>query len=87
MAHHELKIWPDWYEAVQSGLKSFELRKNDRKFSVGDTITFREWIPQTGTYTDKEFNKVIVYMIDGIGPGAIVPFIGLLRGYCILGLK
>jgi hypothetical protein len=28
----------------------------------------------------------IVYMIEGVGPGAISPLRGLARGYCILGL-
>ena len=43
--HHELKIWPSFYEEVKSGRKPFDIRRNDRGFQKGDTITFREWDP------------------------------------------
>ena len=33
---HELKCWPEYFEAVISGAKTFEVRKNDRDFAVRD---------------------------------------------------
>jgi len=42
---HELKIWPEFYHAVLSGEKTFELRKNDRDFHVGDVLHLKEFIP------------------------------------------
>jgi DNA-directed RNA polymerase subunit E'/Rpb7 len=38
---HELKILIDYAEMVHRGVKTFELRKNDRDFHVGDLIRFR----------------------------------------------
>ena len=35
---HFLKCDLEWYDAVSNGIKTFELRKNDRDFKVGDTI-------------------------------------------------
>lgn len=32
---HELKIIPQYFEAVVKGIKTFELRKNDRDYKVG----------------------------------------------------
>src|SRR3954470_11426726 len=40
---HELKCWPEFYKALVSGEKTFELRKNDRGFRVGDVLWLREW--------------------------------------------
>ena len=31
---HELKIDPKYFELVQDGIKTWEIRKNDRKFKV-----------------------------------------------------
>jgi len=43
---HELKIWPQYFEPVSQGLKTFQIRKNDRGFQAGDTVVLREWDPE-----------------------------------------
>lgn len=35
---HELKIAPEYFKDVRTGLKKFEIRKNDRDFKVGDRL-------------------------------------------------
>lgn len=83
---HELKSWPDFFEPVLTGTKTFELRKNDRHFAVGDILVLREFDDRKGTYTGRTLRKRVVYLLDGIGSGAITPMHGLMRGYCILGI-
>ena len=83
---HELKSWPDFFHPVFTGVKNFELRNNDRKFKVGDTIILMEYDDRAGKYTGRKLRKRITYMIDGIGPGCITPVKGLARGYVILSL-
>src|SRR5690348_13292378 len=40
---HVLKVWPDFYAAIASGRKTFEIRKDDRDFAEGDRLLLREW--------------------------------------------
>ena len=42
MKLHELKIKEEYLEDIKSGKKTFELRKNDRDYQVGDLIHFVE---------------------------------------------
>ena len=40
MKLHNLKIKEEYFEAILQGRKTFELRKNDRDYQVGDLIHF-----------------------------------------------
>lgn len=40
MTTHTLKICKKYADAVMSGAKTFEIRKNDRGYEVGDRIVF-----------------------------------------------
>jgi hypothetical protein len=42
---HELKTWPEYFEAVWTGIKCYEIRKNDRNFSLNDELYLREFVP------------------------------------------
>ena len=87
MKIHELKCWPEFFAPIHDGTKPFDLRKNDRRFKVGDKLHLREYDDRKNTYTGREVHRRITYMLEGVGPGAITPFHGLARGYCILGLS
>ena len=39
MKTHELKIKPQYFWDIDCDIKTFEVRKNDRNFEVGDIIT------------------------------------------------
>lgn len=42
---HDLKTWPEYWRDVASGLKTVELRHNDRDYKEGDILVLREWVP------------------------------------------
>lgn len=86
MTEHQLKSWPEFFEPILLAVKTFELRKNDRYFKIGDRLHLREWEPRENRYTGRECWRDVVYILDGIGPGGIEPLKGLKQGYCILGL-
>lgn len=42
---HDLKTWPEYFCPVKHGLKTFEVRYNDRDYKEGDRLYLREFIP------------------------------------------
>ncbi|WP_205125028.1 DUF3850 domain-containing protein [Aeromonas sobria] len=59
---HELKIKPEYFAAVVSGDKTFEIRNNaDRNFQVGDTLLLWEW---DGGFTGQTVERVVSYITD-----------------------
>lgn len=78
---HELKIYPKYFEDIISGKKKFEIRKNDRKFRVGDILILKEW--DNIKYSGREARAEVIYLIDdkfaGIQPGYVVMGIELIR--------
>ncbi len=37
------KIWPEFFESVESGKKKFEVRVADFEIKEGDTLVLEEW--------------------------------------------
>ncbi len=75
---HELKIYPTYFEDVISGKKKFEIRKNDRKYRVGDILILKEW--DNIKYSGREARAEVIYLIDD-------KFVGIQPGYVVMGIK
>ena len=60
---HELKLLPEYFEEVASGYKTFEIRKNDREFMVGDKIILEKFLTEEG-FTGDYVEAVITYITD-----------------------
>ena len=77
--NHELKIEEKFFKRLTAGLKTFEIRLNDRDFQVNDTITFI--ITPFGAkhdYSYPENHYLITYIYSGYG---------LEEGFCILSIR
>lgn len=62
---HELKILPQYYRAVLEKRKTFEVRKNDRHFAVGDGVCLREYDPLSKNgYTGRVWYGDITYILN-----------------------
>ena len=79
MATHELKIHSIYFEAVKAGTKTFELRRNDRNYQVGDQLILQEWEASTEQYSGDELYMEVTYILEG--------GFGLKKGYCVLSIK
>lgn len=77
---HDLKTHPPYYEALDRRTKTFEVRKNDRRFKVGEGLLLREWDPKTRRHTGREQRRLISYVLKG---GKF----GVEAGYVVMGLS
>jgi len=63
MTTHELKCWPESFNAIASGRKRFEARIDDRGYQVGDVLQLREWDPSTHDYTGRALAATVTYLM------------------------
>ena len=61
---HELKCWPEFYQDVESGVKPFEMRKNDREYNAGDILHIREWHNESEEYSGRSCKKRVTYILS-----------------------
>lgn len=59
---HELKIFPKYFDAVVSGDKTFEVRRNDRDFNVGDILNLMEF--DGSSYSGNNVLVKITYILN-----------------------
>ena len=60
-ATHNLKILPPYYDASAAGLKTFEIRLDDRGYKIGDILHLQEW---SGTaYTGRSHCMQVTYIL------------------------
>lgn len=67
---HQLKISLPFANALIDGLKTFEVRKNDRGFNAGDYVHFMCWSDRDNMKLMHEINDVdwrINYVLSGWG--------------------
>ena len=82
---HDLKCWPEYFEAVARNEKTFEVRKWDRPYRVEDTLWLREWDKEKLDYTGRSIYRTITYLLDMTYlPGDNIPHFS---GYVVMGLN
>ena len=89
MKLHELKILHEYLVDVDLGKKTFELRKNDRDYQVGDLIRFIDIREDDSTANKNQIEPNIdentLYRITYVLKD--VEKYGLAKDYCILAIK
>lgn len=59
----EKKIWPEFFQKILDGDKTFELRLADFECHPDDILFLREWNPETKKYTGRVLEKKITFVI------------------------
>jgi len=58
------KTWPELFEQVNSGNKTFDYRLADWQANEGDTLVLEEWDPKTKEYTGRQITKKIGFVLN-----------------------
>lgn len=77
---HELKTWTQYFDDIIYRGKSFEVRKNDRDYQVGDTLLLKDWDNETQSYSGRSCERRVQYILHGGN-------FGIEEGYCVMGIK
>ena len=83
---HNLKTWPQYFDAIEQGRKTLEIRKNDRGFAVGDILRLLEYYPAQDKYTGNEAYVLVTDILHGAPKGARGYF-GVADGYCAMSIR
>lgn len=76
---HDIKTLPEYFDAVIRGDKTFEVRKGDRPYAVGDVLALREWTGHDG-YSGRILRVRMTYILPG-GEFGIDP------DYVVMGIR
>lgn len=74
---HQIRLGASFFDDACSNIKSFELRKNDRDYKVGDILEMMEFAD--GRNTGRMVKKLVTYILED--------YTGLEDGYCIMATK
>ncbi len=59
---HTKKVWPEYFQKILDGKKTYELRLADWECNEGDILVLQEWNPETKEYTGREIEKEVTYV-------------------------
>ncbi len=89
MTEHKLKTLARYFEAVERGEKTFEVRRNDRAFQKGDILVLQK-VDNDGKFYEldgfgyadepKQIRAEITYLLQG---GQF----GIESNYCVMGIR
>jgi ASC-1-like (ASCH) protein len=64
---HKLKCINPYFDSIWNGSKTFEIRKNDRDYKIGDTLILRLWDNERAEgfeIVGREIKVRVIYITD-----------------------
>ena len=84
---HTKKVRPEYFAALRSGSKTFEVRREEDgepSYAVGDYLALNEYDPGRHAVADDQYTgRCLLYRISYV----LRDFPGLAEGYVVLGIK
>ena len=74
---HQIRLAKSYFDDVTNGIKTFELRKNDRGYKKGDILEMMEFAD--GKNTGRTVKVLVTYILED--------YTGIEDGYCIMATK
>ena len=74
---HQIRLAKSYFDDVANGIKTFELRKNDRGYKKGDILEMMEFAD--GKNTGRMVRVLVTYILED--------YTGIEDGYCIMATK
>ena len=59
MRRIEKRLWPEGFQRVLEGAKTYELRLGDFEIAEGDVLVLHEWNPKTSAYTGRVLERIV----------------------------
>lgn len=59
---HILKCVNPYFQELENGNKTFELRKADRNYQLGDVLILKEYFPDNNIYSGREHSLSVDYI-------------------------
>lgn len=80
MKIHRVKCYSRWFAEVTTGMKQFEIRRNDRDYKPGELLELNETV-------DAEYtNRAALYEITSVMLDSDFPD-GIKSGFAVLGIR
>lgn len=79
LTNHDLKTQEIYYQAILEGKKTFEIRKADRDYRVGDVLKLSEYNNKEKIYTGRYLKCIVNFMMIG-------EQFGIEKGYCLMSI-
>lgn len=84
---HELKIWLKYADAVFRGEKTFEFRRGNRPYKVGDHIRFKVFDPETKEFKDHPINDKLYEITYLLTESDVFAITGQTKLYVVFSIK
>lgn len=79
---HDLKCIDPYFDEIVEGIKTFELRRDDREYQVGDVLILRHYYPKIDRYSGRFIIARVSYILRGetwLQPGYVAMSIQALQ--------
>lgn len=85
---HAIKCWTEFFEPLWLGIKTFEFRKDDRGYLVGDLLLISEIDPKADLETGRAIIAQVTHLVGVKDLVKLFPiFSSFSLDFCIMSLK